>query len=125
MAVFTRCHSSKKGKEMAHKSLALQAPVAAADFLINKIPAEFERLYLSVTFYSDEYVTPVTPAAGTATITATDDGFNFGTVTNGAIDVTDPVYDRPSAVGRFESVKATLAGVTGATHFRIIVNLYN
>lgn len=110
---------------MGHNTYLIQAPVSDGDFLSPDISQQFERMYLSVTFYSDAaYTTPVTPTAGTVTITATDDGFNYGTLTDGTVDATNPAYLRPNMSGRVRKVKATVAGVTGATHFRVVANNY-
>lgn len=110
---------------MSQQTYQIKGLVANDEFLSQDIAAYYERCYFSVTFFSDEYKTPVTPSAGTATITATDDGHSFGTVANGVVDVTNPEYIRPNLSGRIKKAKVLLAGVTGATHFAISINGYN
>ncbi len=110
---------------MSTQPYTIEAPVSDTAFLSPDISQSFERWYISVTFYSDEYETPVTPTAGTATFTATDDGFNYGDLTDGVVDVSVVKYDRPNLSGRVRKVSCVLAGVTGATHFRAVINGYN
>lgn len=110
---------------MSQRPYLIEAPVSDGEFISPSISQMLERSYISITFFSDEYITPVTPAAGTVTVTATDDGFNYGTIDKGTVDVTTPEYDRPNLSGRIQKLKATLAGVTGATHFRVIINGYS
>ncbi len=110
---------------MSQQPYVIKGVVSDDDFLSPSIGGYYERHYVRVTFFSDEYQTPVTPTGGTCTITATDDGFNFGTVTSGTINVTRPTYDRPNFAGRVQKVKATLSGVTGATHFIAVIDSYN
>lgn len=75
--------------------------------------------YVSVTFYEDAALSrPVRPTAGTVTITATEDDFNYGTILNGVIDVTSEEYARPSLVfNGIKRFKASLSGVVGANNF--------
>lgn len=110
---------------MGQQAYTIKAPVSDGEFLSQDIAQAFERAYISITFFSDEYITPVSPTGGKATFTATDDGFNYGTVPSGTVDVTTPEYDRPNLSGRIQKLKATLAGVTGATHFRVVINGYS
>jgi len=80
----------------------------------------------SLTFYSDEYITPVAPTGGTVLVTASDDGFNYGSVSNGTIEFPTDAYGRPNFYGYVTHVKAKLTDITGATHFRLRVhNLKN
>tara|TARA_R110000851_G_scaffold193852_1_gene344642 strand:- start:92 stop:427 length:336 start_codon:yes stop_codon:yes gene_type:complete len=111
---------------MSQQSYLIEGAVSDGDFISSSIAAYWERSYISITFYSDAaFTTPVTPSAGVVTITATDDGFNYGTITSGTVDVSIERYDRPNMSGRLRNIKATLSGVTGATHFRVIANQYN
>lgn len=110
---------------MSQRPYLIEAPVSNGEFLSPSISQVLERAYISITFYSDEYKTPVTPSSGNATFTATDDGFNYGSVDSGVVDVTRPDYDRPNFSGRVSKVKLSLDSVVGATHFRAIINGYN
>lgn len=89
--------------------------------LSGDLPAYYKEHQFSVTLFSDEYQTPVTPTAGTMTISVSDDGFNFGSVTNGTVDVTKSEYNRPTMTGYAKRVKATPAGVAGATHYQVTI----
>ena len=62
---------------------------------------------------------------GTVTFTATDDGFNYGTMTNGSVSASSPEYARPNLSGKINKVKATTAGIVGATHFTAVINSFN
>lgn len=77
---------------------------------------------ISITFYSDEYETPVAPTGGSVTITASDDGFNYGSLTNGLITFPSETYARPHFYGYVTHVRAALLGITGATHFMLRVH---
>ncbi len=82
----------------------------------------YERGYLSITFYnSDDLETPVTPTAGTATFTASEDGKQYGEL--GDISASsagpDSTYDRINFAGMVRYVKVNMTGVTGATHFQV------
>ena len=110
---------------MSQRPYLIEAPVSDGEFTSPSISQMFERAYISITFFSDEYITPVTPTGGKATFTATDDGFNYGTVDSGVVDVTNQQYDRPNYSGRVQKVKVVISGVTGATHFRITINSYS
>lgn len=99
--------------------VSITGAVADGDFLLSPEHEFRERTYVVITFYTDDtYSTPVTPSAGTATVTATDDGFNFGSVNQGIIDVSDPAYSRPDIIGFITQLNLNLSGVVGATHFK-------
>lgn len=110
---------------MSQRPYLIEAPVSDGEFISPSISQMFERAYISITFFSDEYLTPVTPTGGKATFTATDDGFNYGTVDSGEVDVTKPDYIRPNFAGRVSKVKVLLDAVQGATHFRAVINGYS
>ncbi len=86
-----------------------------------ELPAYFKEHQFSVTCFSDEFQTPVTPSAGTVVITVSDDGFNYGTVTNGTVNVTKEGYSRPTLFGYAKRVKAVPTGVAGATYYQVTV----
>jgi len=77
---------------------------------------------LSITFYSDEYVTPVLPTGGFIDIQVSDDGFNYGTITNGKTVFPVLQYDRPYFYGYCRTVRAELGNIQGATHFTFRVH---
>lgn len=80
-------------------------------------PSAFEGV-CSITFYSDEYNTPVKPTAGKATFEISEDSFNYGSIENGVITFPDTDgYNRPHFIGYAGAAKVTLNGITGATHF--------
>ena len=110
---------------MGQQAYTVKAPVSDGDFLSQDIAQAFERTYISITFFSDEYITPVSPTGGTATFTVTDDGFNYGSVQNGVVDVTKQDYARPYCETRVQKVKVNLQSVQGATHFRAVINCYS
>lgn len=81
------------------------------------IPSSKDGIF-SITFYSDEYQTPIKPTSGTAKFEVSEDSFNYGSVTNGTITYPSvDGYDRPHYYGYAGSAQVTLAGIQGATHF--------
>lgn len=110
---------------MSSSDYYIKGLTSDGDHLSGDIDKIFKEHYISLTFFSDEYITPITPSAGTAIVTATDDGFNYGTIENGTIDVSVAQYDRPFLWGRIKKVKVNLSGVTGATHFIATINSFN
>ncbi len=77
----------------------------------------------SITFYNADG-DAVTPATGTVTVTASEDGYNFGSVTNGTIDVTKKDYARPNWGITFTSINVEFANVTGAITYTLRVTTY-
>lgn len=85
--------------------------------------------YMSVTFFDkdpriDETAAIVLPTAGELTLTGSEDGTNYGTFTNGAIDVTTATYDRPNAAGAIQNVKAApTSAISGnsAAFYRVMI----
>lgn len=110
---------------MSNTSFEINGVVSDGDFLSKEISPKWERFYVSVQFFSDALFTQATPSAGTATITASEDDFNYGTVVNGSITVNVAQYDRPRFSGRVKRVKLSLSGVTGATNFKVTISAYN
>lgn len=74
-----------------------------------------------VTYYSDQFVTEVTPTAGTVTVSGKIIGAGSDSdFTNGVVDSTDP-GNYASASAPLESVTFTPAGITGATHYSVAI----
>ena len=110
---------------MPQSPYQIKGVVADGEYLSQSVAQHFERHYITVTFFSDAYETPVLPTGGEIVFTATDDGFNFGTVNRGTVAASDPIYDRPNLAGKIQKVKATTSGITGATHFIAVINSFN
>lgn len=112
---------------MAHRTYTIKGAIAANDVdLFVKLGELMDEFYatgiVSVTLYdSANYDNPVNASAGILTITASEDNFNFGTVDNNVIDLTDPEYLRPSFRALVTNIRGTWSGVTGATHYVIKV----
>ena len=88
---------------------------------------DYERGYISIIFYSDaELTTIVTPGAGTVTITASEDGTQYGDVA--VIDATlagaSSTYTRPSFAGMVRFVKVNMSGITTANFFQMRIARY-
>lgn len=88
---------------------------------------DYERGYLSVIFYSDAELTNiVTPGAGTVTVTASEDGTQYGDV--GTIDATlagaESTYTRLSFGGLIRFVRVNMAGITTANFFQVRIGRY-
>ncbi len=98
---------------------------ADGDLISVKMSQLYERAYVFITFFTDgTFQTPATPAGGTLTITASEDGTNFGTVPNGTVAASNPAYDRPNFSGPVRFVKATALGITGAPFYIATISKY-
>ena len=110
---------------MAHKTYTAKGVIADGDFDLSSLVGElmgeqFATGVVSVTLYdSASYDNAVSASAGTLTVTATEDGFNFGSIDNNIIDLTDAAYTRPSFRALVTDLHLDWTGVTGATHFEI------
>ena len=105
------------------KTRTYKGEVSNDTFVLDlKAPASLEG-FISITFYSDEYETPVAPTAGTATFGMSEDGFNYGTITNGTITYPVDPYGRPSFYGFAAFAKVALSSIAGATHFKFRVHV--
>lgn len=82
---------------------------------------QFDAAYISVLFYSDAELTNiVTPGAGTITFEASEDGTNWGSITNGIVDPT-ATYLRPNFLGTARFVRGTTSGITVASFYKATV----
>lgn len=80
---------------------------------------------ISITLYSDDtFGTKVNASAGTITFTGSEDNFNYGSISDGQVDLTTGAYTRPSFASHLTSVKGVFAGVAGATHYELRVARY-
>jgi hypothetical protein len=88
---------------------------------------DYERGYLSIVFYNNaDLEIPVSPTAGAATITASEDGKQYGDL--GVIDAdtagVNSTYTRIAFAGMVRFVKVNMSGITGATHFQVRIAEY-
>lgn len=102
---------------------------ADGDLIFNGMRFNHERGYVALTFFSDALLTTqVTPTAGTATVTVSERGSNFGTISNGTVDATlvgaAVAYPRPNWAGSAKSIKVTFASVADGDFCRIDVIRY-
>lgn len=108
------------------RDYVIDGEVADADFLSPAMNSNYWSMLLSsIRFYSDEYVTQVTPTSGQVRIMLSADGVNFNSVSSGqfnAADAYNPDRTKPNALGVATKALLTLSGVTGATHFRAIIS---
>lgn len=84
------------------------------------IPPEYTQHYISVGYYGDpNFEEFIQPTAGTVTVEITDDGNQWGGITNGVIDLTKADYSRPNCSDRLAAVRIHVLGVTPASsnHF--------
>ena len=87
---------------------------------INTHP-EFFNWTTAVTYYSDAFITPVTPTAGTVTVTGHIPGAGSNSAFhNSPIDATD-LAAYASGGAPLDQVEFTAAGITGATHYSVAV----
>lgn len=98
---------------------------ADGDLFSPKMSLLYERGYISIMFYTDAtYTVPVLPSAGAVTFTGSETGDGYGTITNGVVDVTTYLYNRPNFLGPVGFVKATSLGVTGAPFYIATISKY-
>ena len=118
---------------MRNRQYIASGPVGAP-IITEQMDDHFVESYISFEFYDDNggaiplkdlYVPAnrVTPGAGTATFTGSEDGFDEGTITNGSdVDVTDPDYPRMNFLGAVRYITMTpVIAITVATHMRMKV----
>lgn len=109
---------------MSSNTYVIKDAVSNKDFISQDLSKQYTKGIVSITFYSDEYKTPVTPTSGKIVFTASEDNFNFGDLDEGEVDVTNKKYKRPYwALGSMQNVKASFSDVTGATHFVIRISV--
>lgn len=109
---------------MGQSAYSINENVADGEFVSVDIPLYFERGYFSLTFF-DSSNNFVKPTAGSATVTVSDDGFNYGSITNGEIADLTKDYDRPNYAGSVRKFKISLSGVTGADKFSLRLSVYS
>lgn len=62
-----------------------------------------------------------TPSGGTADVTMSENGFAFGTMTNGADVACDSAtYSRPNFVGPAKAIKAVPSSLAGADYWQLV-----
>jgi len=99
----------------------IKGAVSNGSFTTEDMSASYAYAELShITFYSDAYVTQVTPTAGTVTYKQSADGVNYRDMPEGTFNAS-AAYDAdrtpPNGTGMAVKGQLTLSGVTGATHF--------
>jgi len=94
-----------------------------APWIFDNLPEDKCRHFISVSVYAEsDTITPISPAltdgqlltAGTVVITASDDGVNFGAITQGTIDLTKADYIRPNLCGPLKALKIEVKGLAPA-----------
>jgi len=95
----------------------------AAAWIFTDLPEDKCRHFISVSVYAEaDTVTPISPSLtgnqlltnGTVVITASDDGVNFGAITQGTIDLTKADYIRPNLCGPLRALKIEVKNLTPA-----------
>lgn len=94
-------------------------------WLITNLPRDRARHFISATVYAEpNTITPIHPngqgpqklTAGTVKIEASDDGVNFGDITDGTINLATADYKRPNMCGPLYALRVTVTGVTPHTY---------
>lgn len=112
---------------MAHRIYTLKGAIADGDFdlkaKLGELMSEaFYYGFISVTMYTNASMdTPVNPSAGTLTIIASEDNFNWGSLPDNVIDLTNPAYNRIGFAAPLTNIRGTFTGVVGATHYEVRV----
>lgn len=112
---------------MSQISYTLEGVVSDGVVISDPMSSAYERGYISVVFYSDDYITSVLPTAGTLTFSASETGARFGTIQDGTVNVTTDEYDRPTFEGAVTHVKVTAKDITGngALKYRVTINRFS
>lgn len=95
---------------------------ADGEYVIDDVPMNLMNHFISIQFFADSTLSTLVDKAtmtGTATVMGSEYGREYGTMKNGAITLGTSDYDRPNALGSYESFRVTLSGITGASHFRM------
>lgn len=85
----------------------------------------YERHYVHVEFFSDaEYQNMVDKSTmtGVCKVELSENGIEYGTLTNGSISLGSATYNRPHAAGSYETVRFDPNTISGATHYRVTVH---
>lgn len=90
------------------------------------MPSTYTQLFIASFQFFNASNVQVAPTAGTVTITASNDGVNYFSVSNGVfngVDVYLPSRPQTSAVGPVTFIKVTLNGITGngVTQFKTLI----
>lgn len=112
---------------MSQIAYIIQGPVTDGTIILtDNISPAYERGYISVVFYSDDFITTVLPTAGTLIFKGSETGERYGTFKKGTVDVTTEDYDRPSFTASLKKIKATALGIVGngALNYRAIISMY-
>ena len=110
---------------MSQKTYVAKGEVSDTPSIISDIAGYWERFYISIVMYSDEFKTISESPSGIAIFTASDDGVRYGTITNGTVNLSMGEYARPNLSGKIQSLKIQFSGVAGATHFKANINAFN
>lgn len=103
----------------------IKGSTADGELITAKMRKDFERGYVSVVFYTDDtYQTVAIPTAGTLTVTASEEGLEYGTIIGGLIQYPNTDYVRPNFAGSVERVKITALGIIGASHYIAKINRF-
>lgn len=92
------------------------------DYFIDSVPLGLMNHFLSIQFFTDSTMSTLVDKSamtGTATVMASECGREYGTMQNGTITMGEQTYNRPNALGSYDSFKVTLSGITGAAYFRL------
>lgn len=92
------------------------------DYVVNDVPVGLMNHFASIQFFTDSTMTTLVDKStmtGTATVTGSECGREYGTMKNGTITMGESTYNRPNALGSYDSFKVTLSGITGAAYFRL------
>ena len=92
------------------------------DYIIDNVPLSLMNHFLSIQFFTDSTMSTLVDKStmtGTATVMGSEYGKEYGTMQNGTIVLGSSTYDRPNALGSYESFRVTLSGITGAAYFRL------
>lgn len=101
------------------------AKLVSEEIIFSNLRKELLSTYISMEFSSSSNFSTnniVVPTAGTVTIKVSENGVYWSSVENGTnIAVNTDDFTRPPVSGIVAAVKATPTGITGATHWRLLV----
>lgn len=83
--------------------------------------------FISILFYTDATQAVIVDKAtmtGTVVFEMSENGDEFGTMPDGTLALGTSQYNRPNALGSYNTARATFTTVVGATHYKMLVSSF-
>lgn len=103
---------------MKNHAVTVVEGVISDGVLVGELPSlNYERHYVTLEFFTDANASTVVEKStmtGVATIMFSENGTEYGSVTNGDITLGSAMYNRPHVAGSYRTVKVDTSGITSA-----------